>query len=296
MLRDTADFYTLSDIVTMVKDFLSFLLKRKWIPVCALVFGCIVGAIFRYYQPPHYKGEVVFLLEESKQSGASGPSQINISLNNLMNSGAGVGNDNLLAILTSKKVVAEALLQPIPGDTARKMGDLYAGMMGLQDYSSAPAGLKDSVLHNLFEKVVKRSVKAERFNTRSSVFALTVDSYNNEFSRYFPSLLYENAIKTYTDSKTATARALINQFSLRLNDPNAKQRGDTTQWQAQLVAAQTSLEADKPVTELLAAPPEKLADARKSMTFMVLAFSIGAMFLSLLYMFLYFITRRLTNR
>lgn len=282
--------------------------------VVALLIGAAAGAIYAIKQSPIYNAEISFILEDKASNGQVGvPSQINISLNNLTNIGNPAGNDNILTIIKSKRVINEILLTPVNGKTGQTLADLYLDIhynrekwkrrpelinLHYADQKGPLSVHQDSLLADMHKEIVENNLTAERVSPKGSVFRLIVNSVNNDFSRLMAERIFSLATKVYQESKTKTELEIVNQL---------QQKTDTLRNNADLAnlfaEANKNLEASKlvlaqqtPNIQLLDKPSYLLEDERKKMSFYVLIFSFSVLGLFVLYTLLFFIIRQIIKQ
>src|SRR5689334_14472354 len=106
------DYYSISEVMLQAKALFRYLLNRWWILLLAVIAGAAPATWYYYRQKPKYKAEITFILEEKSSSNsnlAGLASQFGFNVGSL-SGGSMFSGDNILNILTSKKIVQEVLL------------------------------------------------------------------------------------------------------------------------------------------------------------------------------------------
>src|SRR5687767_7020092 len=112
MKEGNEDYYSLGEIVNNIMSFLRYLRKKWWMLVLSMLLGAGLGVAYYIMQKPKYEAVTTFILEEKSMSnnGLAGlASQFGLNMGNLTGGGSIFSGDNILDILTSKKVVQEVL-------------------------------------------------------------------------------------------------------------------------------------------------------------------------------------------
>ena len=132
MSEDHKDYYSLSEIMTQLKSLWRFILRRWWVLLMAVIAGAALATWYYYRQKPKYKAEITFILEEKSPSGsglAGLASQFGFNVGSL-SGGSMFSGDNILNILTSKKIVQQVLLSA--DDRNETLADLYLDFTGIR--------------------------------------------------------------------------------------------------------------------------------------------------------------------
>jgi hypothetical protein len=233
MEENKEDYYSFSDIINIVKAFLSHLLRRWWIMALVIIFGTVLGATYYYIQKPKYEAATTFILEE-KSSGSSGlsglASQFGLNIGGL-SGGSIFSGDNILHILKSKKVVEQVLLSNVYDSASSniKIADLYLDFTGIKkswhkkpllaqisfSNSAQISPLQDSILNLIYQGIVKNNLSAERISKRGTIIKVQITASNSLFARLMTERLVDEASKLYLDIRVGTARQNIQQLQRR---------------------------------------------------------------------------------
>jgi hypothetical protein len=203
----------------------------------AAVLGAVIGAFLFSRQEAKYKAVSSFILEE-KSAGAAGglagiASQFGISAGGLGGGGGIFAGDNILNILKSKYIIQKVLLSHIGetgSDSAKTIGDFYLEFTGLRkSWHNIPAlanlnftipskvitPIQDSVLNVIYENILQENLFVERAVKQGTIVKVQVTAPNSLFARLLTERIVSESGKLYTDIKTGTAQAHIDQLEKR---------------------------------------------------------------------------------
>ncbi|HWJ27222.1 MAG TPA: Wzz/FepE/Etk N-terminal domain-containing protein [Flavisolibacter sp.] len=229
------DYYSLEDIFSRLKFFIRFLLKRWWLMLLSVAFGAALGLAYYHLQKPKYEAVSTFILEDKSGGGSGGlaglASQFGINVGSLTGGGNIFSGDNILSILSSKKVVEQVLLSRI--DTSSNgitLADLYLDFSGLKNRwlqkpllanlafnsnNQTITPLQDSVLNVISEIIVKKNLSTERISKQGTIIKVQVTEANSLFARLMTQRLVEEAKKLYLNIRIGTAMDNIRQLQNR---------------------------------------------------------------------------------
>jgi hypothetical protein len=205
-----------------------------------VVIGALLGLVYAWVQKPAYKGKVSFILDE-KSSGMAGglaglASQFGFDVGALGGNSGMLAGDNILDILTSESIVQTVLLSKTDstvGKASPTLADRYLVFSGLQEKwrkkegpiasvsfaslqpNTAHSLVQDSVLYVLYERLVKKHIKAERLNKKGSIITVTAQSVDPVFSKLFAERLVDETRKLYINVKTSVAAANMDRLERR---------------------------------------------------------------------------------
>jgi hypothetical protein len=236
MKEDKKEYYSLAEIVNIIKSFLRYLRKKWWMLLLSVLIGAALGLVAYFIQKPKYEAVATFILEERSQggNGLSGlASQFGFDLGSLSGGGSIFEGDNILDILKSKKIVQTVLLSNV--ETTRFQGTLadfflqtygwkknWSKVKGLENISFASAEgsavlspVQDSVLNVIHEHLLKKSFDVDRLNKKGTIIKVAVTSIDPVFAKLMSVRLIQEAGKLYLQIKTGTAQANINRMQNR---------------------------------------------------------------------------------
>jgi hypothetical protein len=229
------DYYSVGDILTGMKSFISQLKRRWWLFLLVACAGASVGAFYYLNQKPKYEAVCTFILEEKQTSmGGIGSiaSQFGFDLGGMSGGGSIFAGDNILDILKSKKVVQQVLLSQIDSTDANSptLSDLYLDFTRLKlKWKSKPAlesinfsashkklnAVQDSVLNIIYDQITKKNLVAERANKKGTIIEVQVTAENPTFAKLLTERLVDQASRMYLNIKTGTEQANIYRMQRR---------------------------------------------------------------------------------
>jgi uncharacterized protein involved in exopolysaccharide biosynthesis len=234
MKEDKENYYSLSEITDKMAAFSRYVLRKWWVLLLFVIAGACLGAAYFYRQKPKYEAVCTFILEE-KSAGGNGlaglASQFGFNIGN-MGGGSMFSGDNILTILTSKKVLENVLLSQvdIKNPQSSSLADLYLDFTGIRQgwqKRTTPVDFRftnvkfplepkqDSILNDIYQAIVKKNLKAERANKQSSIIVVKTIAGDCLFARLLTERLIEEASSLYFDVKTNNAQANIDQLQRR---------------------------------------------------------------------------------
>ncbi|MBO9681392.1 MAG: hypothetical protein J7502_01755 [Flavisolibacter sp.] len=224
------DYYSLAEIIIQIKSLYRYLLKRWWVLLLAVLAGVALGTWYYYRQKPKYKAEITFILEEKSPSGsglAGLASQFGFNVGSI-SGGSMFSGDNILNILTSKKIVEQVLLSPV--DSSTTLADFYLQFTGIKSsWKKKPefanfkfygiigqiSPVQDSILNDIYAAIVKKNLEAGKVGKQSTIISVKTVAANRVFARLLVERLVEAASKLYLDVKTNNAQANIDDLQRR---------------------------------------------------------------------------------
>lgn len=227
-MRDTSsNYYSVKEVSKLLQQFVLFLFSRPWNLVFAALLGLLLATGYYFIQRPKYEAASTFILEEkSSMGGLAGlASQFGFNIGGLSGGNLFAG-DNILNILTSRTVVEDVLLTKVDeqGKDSVKLADLYLEFSGKQkkwskklrlkgisfyDAAREISPLQDSVLHVIYDELVKKNISADRLSKQGSIIKLSIKSENSLFARLMVERIVATASKLYFDIKTGVAETNI---------------------------------------------------------------------------------------
>lgn len=228
------DYYSTADIVNTVSGLITFLVKKWWLLVMAVLLGAGAGALYFSLQKPKFEAVSTFILEE-KQGGSGGlssiASQFGIDIGSMGGGGSFFTGDNILDILKSKSILQKVLLSQVDSATSNSpsLADLYLDFSGLKAHwknkgnlgsinfaGSKPMNpVQDSVLNIIYDRITKKSLTVDRTNKRGTIIKVEMVSENSIFAKLMTERLVQEASKMYLNVKMGTAVANINRLQRR---------------------------------------------------------------------------------
>lgn len=223
-----------------LRHWLTFLLRKWWI-ICLVAFvGGILGILYAYLQKPKYQSRLTFALEENDAGlgGALGlAAEFGFSIGGSKNIFEG---DNILSLLTSRRIVERVLLSPdtVNGkpmtmiefyrltktDTTKETKKLTAAQQRLQSVHypvnmsrAAFSYLQDSVLLNTYKEFAEDGLLAvSKPDKKLNLYEVSITSLNEKFSKDFTDKLIAEATAFYIELKTQKSRQTLNVLEERV--------------------------------------------------------------------------------
>jgi hypothetical protein len=230
-------YYTLAEVVDVVRSFVSYMRKKWLLLLVAVVAGAGLGFGYSLIQKPKYQAVTTFLLEEKSGGGGSLAglaSQFGFDLGSAAGGNSIFAGDNILDILRSKVIVHKVLLSkvdPAKGAASPTLADLFidfnnwkknwpANDLTSIDFTKVGESgdllpRQDSVLNIVHQYLLKKSIAVDRLNKKGSIIWVQVSSQNPLFARLLTGRLVEEASKMYLSLKTGMAQAGINRLQRR---------------------------------------------------------------------------------
>jgi hypothetical protein len=220
------------------KDWIKFLI-RKWyflLPVVLISMG--IGVVYAWVTKPKFESRVSFALEENN-SGLGGA--INLAAEfgfNIGGSSSIFSGDNILQIITSRRVIENVLLS-IDTSSEGQIRTMAQYMLDLSKDSgkkfdnakeriamvSFPAGkerskysyLEDSVLYIIYEEIILPNLVAHRPDKKLGIFEVRFISTEERFSKIFTERLIKETTDFYTELRSKKSRQTLEILQSRVN-------------------------------------------------------------------------------
>lgn len=229
MEKKKEEYYSLKDLLGIIRSYFYYLGKKWYLLLLAIAIGAGIGVGYYYFQKPKYEAISTFILEEkSIGGGLSGlASQFGFDLGSLTGGNSNLfSGDNILEILKSKNIIRKVLLSKIDSSKNKTLADEYLLFSGYRDkWENKPllnhvsfenvqemSSIQDSVLNIIYNKLLRKSISAERVNKKGTSIEVRVVSKNREFARLLSIRMVQEAKNLYLDIKTSTAQANINRL------------------------------------------------------------------------------------
>jgi hypothetical protein len=195
--------------------------------------GGALGLVYYFITSPKYQATATFIVEEkSSGSGLAGMAgQLGFDISSLTGGNAGLfDGDNILEIIKSRNIIESVLLSKVNiSDSAnnKTLADLYYEISGLKNklehkskdlanlnFSSINKGvahtiLQDSILYVMIEKINKDNLNVQRTNKKGSIFSISTNSTNPQFSKLFSERLLNETSEMYIKIKVGNLSSNI---------------------------------------------------------------------------------------
>ncbi len=217
-----SDEISLKELILKSKKIWKFLL-RKWVIIFIAGFiGASIGIAVAWLVKPKYIAKLTFSVENEKSnplgSYAGLASMAGIDLGG--SGGSMFSADNIMSIMTSRKMVVNTLLSPITVDNKKitlieyylsfnhinskwsRKPKLAKLKFGLNLNPNSLTRLQDSILWEIHKDLLKRVVNISKPDKKLSLIEATCTSTNELFSKVFLETLLNQVTDFYIEIKT----------------------------------------------------------------------------------------------
>jgi hypothetical protein len=219
---------TLSQVLVRIGEIKSYLVS-KWKQFLLFAFAfAAFGIALSFLLKPKYKANLTFVLEESKSESPLGAyagiaSQFGFDMGSL--SGSNVfSEDNLTELLSSRKIVEEALLNKnsIKGKEQllvnhfmdspvlnKWKGEELLGTIRFPASRDSFTTVQDSLLFEIFTLVTEKYLTVKNVSAKSTILRVECLSKDEQFSKYLVENLMKSVTDFYISNKTQRARETV---------------------------------------------------------------------------------------
>jgi hypothetical protein len=231
------DEISLKEIITTIKEWLTFLKTKKKKIIIALIIGGLIGLTFALFEKPTYKAVLTFAMEEEKSSGGvgglSGALGLASSFGIDLGGGGGGGAfaaSNLAELMKSRLLVEKVLLEPIlvKGKTITlaeyyiQINELREGWgwkkkPNLNNVQFLPIAdrtkftlQQDSILQEIHKRLIEENLNIQQKDKKISILTMEVNSTNELFSKIFCENIAKETSDFYIETKSKKAKINVN--------------------------------------------------------------------------------------
>jgi len=231
---DSSDEISLAELWLKVKSVVAYLWGYKFLIVAVgLLFGA--GGYFKVkLAKPSYTASLTFALEQG--GGGGGLSGLASQFGFSMGAGAeGLGGDNLLSLMKSRRIVQDVLLSPIyiNGDSLLLVNQYVAAepklkakwdSLGLYPMYAAKCcdPKQDSALGVVVKSVSENSLAVSKVDKKLSFVTVSYTGTDPVFTGYFVELLTAKSTDFYVQTKMANSTANIAKLEQRVDSVSAE--------------------------------------------------------------------------
>ncbi len=232
---DPSDEISLAELWIKVQSVVAYLWRFKFL-IAAVGLAFAVGGYFKVkLAKPSYTASLTFALEQGGgASGLSGlASQFGFAMGN--SGGDGLGGDNLLTLMKSRRIVEEVLLSPISvdGDSVLLLNQYVASdkklkakwdSLGLYpiDPLKCCSPSQDSAIGTVVKSVTEKSLAVAKVDKKQSFVTVTYEGHDEVFTGAFVELLTAKSTDFYVQTKMANAHANISKLEQRVDSVSAE--------------------------------------------------------------------------
>jgi uncharacterized protein involved in exopolysaccharide biosynthesis len=231
---DSSDEISLAELWLKVKSVVAYLWGYKFLIVAVgLLFGA--GGYFKVrLAKPSYTASLTFALEQG--GGGGGLSGLASQFGFSIGAGAeGLGGDNLLSLMTSRRIVQDVLLSPIyvNGDSLLLVNQYVASepklkakwdSLGLYPVVAAKCcdPKQDSALGVVVKSVSENSLAVSKVDKKLSFVTVSYTGTDPVFTGAFVELLTAKSTDFYVQTKMANSTANIAKLEQRVDSVSAE--------------------------------------------------------------------------
>ena len=265
------DEISLAELWLKVQSMIKFLWKKKfWIIGISFLFA-VLGYLKVYTAKPSYSASLTFSLEQGGSAGGlSGlASQFGFSMGA---GGDGLGGDNLLSLMKSRRIVEDVLFSPTPSMsdsialinhyilTQPKLAKQWDSL-GIYPFlsQSVLSRTQDSALGLVVKEVSEQALAVSKVDKKLSFVTVSYSGHDPIFAKAFVELLSERATDFYVETKMSNTRENIDKLQRRVDSVSSElnnamvgysQTQDQNMFTVQSVAKVPSLQKQIKVTML----------------------------------------------
>ena len=265
------DEISLAELWLKAKSVIAYLWRFKFLIMgVGLLFA--LGGYFKVKMAkPIYTANLTFALEQGDKSGGLGglASQFGFSMGG---SGEGLGGDNLLSLMKSRRIVQDVLLSKIyvEGDSVLLINQYVATQTKLKakwdtlglypiDAEKCCDPKQDSAIGVVVKAVSEKSLAVAKVDKKLSFVTVSYTGSDPVFTGAFVELLTAKSTNFYVQTKMANARANIDLLERRVDSVSAEMQAamvgfasaqDQNSFTVQSVAKVPSVQKQMKVTML----------------------------------------------
>jgi hypothetical protein len=223
------DEVSIAELWLNTKLAISFLWSKKgWIIIVSLL-SIITSYVILHVAKPTYSARLTFSLQQKgSEVGLSGlAAQFGFSLG----SGAdGLGGDNLLSLMTSRRIIDDVLFSPISynGDSTLLVNQYVATLpklvktwdsLGIYPFTRIEevTPSQDSALGVLHKSFTEKSLTISKVEKNLSFVTVIYTGHDPVFTKRFVELLVTRASDFYIETKMTNSRANIDKLERRVD-------------------------------------------------------------------------------
>ncbi|MES2773463.1 MAG: hypothetical protein V4722_04740 [Bacteroidota bacterium] len=225
--QDDVSGMTLSQVIHSLGRWFRYLLPKWWIFLLAGAGAGAAGFFYAGSKKPQYEARITFALEDNG-GGMGGAFSLASELGFNLGGGKDVfAGDNIIAILTSRKMVERVLLandtvngKPVTfAEEIINFSDLRKTALKDARFATVtfpPAYprekfsyLQDSVLFILYRGIVEGSLAAGRPDKKLNIYEVTLVSSNERLSKVFIEKLLKETTAFYTELRSKRSRETL---------------------------------------------------------------------------------------
>jgi len=228
------DEISLAELWLKVKSVIAYLWRFKFLIMgVGLLFA--LGGYFKVKMAkPSYTASLTFALEQGGGSSSLGglASQFGFSMGG---GGEGLGGDNLLSLMKSRRIVQDVLLSTIyvEGDSVLLINQYVAAQTKLKakwdtlglypiDAKKCCAPMQDSAIGIVVKNVLEKSLAVAKVDKKQSFVTVTYEGHDEVFTGAFVELLTAKSTDFYVKTKMSNSNTNIAKLERRVDSVSAE--------------------------------------------------------------------------
>jgi len=237
--RPYNDEISIGDLITKLGEYRRYLLRKWWV---ILIFSFIMGLALRFYinwRPEHYISHTDFSVKGTEGSSTSSLTSLATSFGFGISTGSEFTNEYFLAIIKSRRMVKETLLQkktvklgkqePREDYLANFYIEMYprwAKKKKVKDFRIGHGNIdsltiyEDSVLTVIYDELVDKDLSLE-YNDDLDLNQLEFSSLSRDYSVIFASYIARAASDYYIESQVKNETETVELISHRVDSIRA---------------------------------------------------------------------------
>jgi hypothetical protein len=221
------DEISLAELWLKAQGAIRYLWKSKFLSLGVGLLFAVGGLLRVYLSKPQYTASLTFALEQGDVTNGLGglASQFGFSMGA---GGEGLGGDNLLSLMKSRRIVQDVLLSPIPiqGDSVLLINRYVAAQpklkakwdsLGLYPIQGSTCcdSRQDSALGVVFKAVSEKALAVSKVDKKLSFVTVSYTGNDPIFTGHFVELLAAKSTDFYVQTKMANSNANIAKLQRR---------------------------------------------------------------------------------
>lgn len=237
--RPYNDEISIGDLITKLGEYRRYLFRKWWV---ILIFSAVVGFALRFYinwRPEHYISHTDFSVKGTEGSSTSSLTSLATSFGFGISTGSEFTNEYFLAIIQSRRMVKETLLQkrtvkigkqePREDYLANFYIEMYprwAKKKKVKDFRIGHGNIdsltiyEDSVLTVIYDELVEKDLSLE-YNDDLDINQLEFSSLSRDYSVFFASYIARAASDFYIESQVKNETETVELISQRVDSIRA---------------------------------------------------------------------------
>ena len=233
MATDDEQEISLTDLIKQIQNWFRYLLSQWIIIVVMGILGGALGIYYAWSEPITYTAKMNFVVEEAK-SGGGGLAALAGQFGFDVSGGSSnlVSGENIIGLLTSKKMVTSALVSAYEKDSTQSLADRYAIVNELkktweETYKTAVSfppnktdgysRLQDSLLQVIENGIITNELKVIRKDKKMSFIEVSTTMKEEELAALFTKHVVHAAVDFYIETKTRRSRANVERLQNRVD-------------------------------------------------------------------------------